>query len=123
MDAFTIINSKMLLSKKLRNLVFALYKKLRANPYIFNISTTDTKFSNWNGFYEIINNYESENYDNINTIILVHYSSGLIKRFYPTSIQHYPNGNTFISLNAKAGSCELKISPDGEFTITGTKLW
>jgi hypothetical protein len=50
--------------------------------------------------------------------IKVMYASGSSHTYIATCIK--PN---FISLHAKAGSCELHVAADGYFAVTGTKLW
>ena len=54
----------------------------------------------------------------INFCIRANYASGTKFVFYPTCVKA-----NYISLNAKAGSCELHVSDDGTFTLSGTKLW
>ena len=50
--------------------------------------------------------------------IQVNYASGMKVMYYATCVK--PN---YISLHAKAGSCELHLASDGSFTISGTNLW
>ena len=50
--------------------------------------------------------------------IAVVYASGAKNFYYPTCVK-----NSYISLNAKSGSCELHVTESGTFTITGTSLW
>lgn len=50
--------------------------------------------------------------------IQVNYSSGMKVMYYATCVKQ-----GYISIHAKAGSCELHLSSDGSFTISGTSLW
>jgi hypothetical protein len=55
---------------------------------------------------------------NLRIAIQVNYASGTSVLFHATCVK--PN---YISLHAKAGSCELHLASDGSFTINGTSLW
>ena len=56
--------------------------------------------------------------EQFNIYVTVCYSSGLKVRFHSTCQKA-----NYISLNAKAGSCELHILETGKFTIDGKALW
>ena len=84
------------------------------------IGPTDTYFDNWSMVYEVL---QTEPYSDVELVLMVIYSGGLVARFYPTTIKHYHDGNTFISIHSKASSCELKVLPNGNFTVSGTKPW
>ena len=56
--------------------------------------------------------------DPIPVAIRVNYSSGNKVLFCATCVKQ-----NYISLHAKAGSCELHIAADGSFTVSGTSLW
>lgn len=59
-----------------------------------------------------------DNLQNMRIAVQVNYASGLKVLFHATCVK--PN---YISLHAKAGSCELHLNNDGSFTISGTSLW
>ena len=50
--------------------------------------------------------------------IQVNYTSGMKVMYYATCVKQ-----SYISIHAKAGSCELHVASDGSFTISGTSLW
>lgn len=51
-------------------------------------------------------------------VICACYASGLKTYHHPTCVKA-----SYISLHAKAGSCELHVSSDGTFTLSGTAPW
>ncbi len=58
------------------------------------------------------------NLEDFNVAVIVCYSSGLKIRFNATCLKA-----NYISLHAKAGSCELHIYETGKFSIDGKSLW
>ena len=81
-----------------------------------NVFDSKTKFVQDENLTLVLDNLEQ--LQNLRIAVQVNYASGLKVLFHATSVK--PN---FISLHAKAGSCELHLASDGSFTISGTNLW
>ena len=80
------------------------------------VATSKTEFQNkdvWGGVW-----HNMQNNTPMPFCIAVVFASGSRNFYYPTCVK-----NNYISLNAKAGSCELHVNEDGTFSITGTNLW
>lgn len=81
-----------------------------------NVFDSKTKFVQDDSLADVLDNME--HLQDLRLAIQVNYASGLKVLFHATSVK--PN---YISLHAKAGSCELHLASDGSFTIAGTSLW
>ncbi len=81
-----------------------------------NVGTSKTQFENNENFTKVWNAMQSN--EEVPVAVRVNYSSGLKVMYYATCVKQ-----SYISLHAKAGSCELKVIEDASFTITGTSLW
>ena len=81
-----------------------------------NVFESKTKFVNNQQFNKLLSAMQQNT--GIAVAIRVNYASGTSVLFHATCVK--PN---YISLHAKAGSCELHLSSDGSFTINGTSLW
>ena len=86
--------------------------------YTLKISVSDskTRFVSGLDFPAVWEAMQSGDY--VRFIICVEYASGSRNYYTPTCVK-----SSYISLNAKAGSCELHVASDGTFTISGTNLW
>lgn len=83
---------------------------------IIDLNEGSKQFANTSEFSRV---FESmQNGEPIPFRICVTYASGLKNFYYPTCVKQ-----SYVSLHAKAGSCELKFSSDGSFTTSGTALW
>ena len=100
-----------LLDEMLDALADNLHVKLDVN--VFEGKTKFVKNSNW----EKVWNAMQQNID-VAVTVRVNYASGLKVLYYATCVKQ-----NYISLHAKAGSCELHLASDGSFTISGTSLW
>ena len=81
-----------------------------------NVFDSKTKFVQDENLTLVLENLEQ--LQNLRIAVQVNYASGSKVLFHATCVK--PN---FISLHAKAGSCELHLAPNGSFTISGTNLW
>ena len=81
-----------------------------------NVFDSKTKFVQDENLTLVLDNLEQ--LQNLRIAVQVNYASGSKVLFHATCVK--PN---FISLHAKAGSCELHLASDGSFTISGTNLW
>lgn len=81
-----------------------------------NVFESKTKFVNNEQFNKVWSAMQQNT--EIAVAIRVNYASGTSVLFHATCVK--PN---YISLHAKAGSCELHLASDGTFTISGTSLW
>lgn len=81
-----------------------------------NVGTSKTQFENNENFTKVWNAMLSN--EEVPVAVRVNYASGLKVMYYATCVKQ-----GYISLHAKAGSCELKVIDDASFTITGTSLW
>lgn len=94
-----------------------------APTYEYNGITLIVEFSNGATKFANLDEYKLV-YDGMqagcppNFRICVVFASGSKNFFYPTCIK-----TNYISLHAKAGSCELRINADGTFSRSGTNLW
>ena len=81
-----------------------------------NVGESKTRFIDNDNLTKVWNAMQ-ENKE-IPVAIYVNYASGLKVLFIATCIKQ-----NYISLHAKAGSCELRLNQDGTFSINGTSLW
>lgn len=81
-----------------------------------NVFDSKTKFVQDENLTLVLENLEQ--LQNLRIAVQVNYASGSKVLFHATCVK--PN---FISLHAKAGSCELHLALNGSFTISGTNLW
>ena len=80
------------------------------------VATSKTEFTNKSEWAKVWN--AMQNNTQLPFCIAILFASGSKNFYYPTCVK-----SSFISLNAKAGSCELHVNVDGTFSITGTNLW
>ena len=80
------------------------------------VATSKTEFTNKSEWAKVWN--AMQNSIQLPFCIAVVFASGSKNFYYPTCVK-----TNYISLNAKAGSCELHVNEDGTFSITGTNLW
>ena len=80
------------------------------------VATSKTEFSNKTEWAKVWN--AMQNNRQLPFCIAIVFASGSKNYYYPTCVK-----NSYISLNAKAGSCELHVTESGTFTVTGTSLW
>ena len=81
-----------------------------------NLADSKTKFIRNENFTAVWNAMQSN--EGVHVAVRVNYSSGLKVMYYATCVKQ-----SYISLHAKAGSCELHLNADASFTISGTSLW
>ena len=105
------------LGSLLENIVAALESPItRTVELTVNVFEDKLKFvddDNWSIIHDNLGHLEM-----FNIYVAVCYSSGLKNRYAATCVK--PN---YISLNAKAGSCELHVLETGKFTVDGKELW
>ena len=90
---------------------FAATKVLQVNVF-----DSKTRFVQDDTLTEVLSNIGA--LQDMKIAVQVNYASGTKVLFHATCVK--PN---YISLHAKAGSCELHLAADGTFTISGTSLW
>ena len=104
------------LGNLLENIISAIRNETQTIVLEINVGESKTEFANKDEWEKVWG--AMQNNIVVMFIIAVSYTSGTKHYFYPTCVK-----SNYISLNAKAGSCELHVTESGTFTITGTSLW
>ena len=89
-----------------------------SRPIILNVNVAEskTRFTDMELFQKVWNCMQ--NNEQVSFCIAISYASGSKNFYYPTCVK-----TSYISIHAKAGSCELHVQEDGSFTTSGTALW
>lgn len=100
----------------LGNLLTGMVDALQPTILTVNVGVSKTQFVNDEQFQHVWNCMQEG--IQVSFCIAICYASGSKNFYFPTCVK-----SSYISLHAKAGSCELHLNSDGSFTISGTSLW
>ena len=104
------------LGNLLENIISAIRNETQTIVLEINVGESKTEFVNKDEWAQVWSAMQKNVF--VLFIIAVSYTSGSRHFLYPTCVK-----TNYISLNAKAGSCELHVNENGTFTISGTSLW
>ena len=102
--------------KSLGELLENIVEAAKPTVLTVNVSESKTKFVNDEQFMHVWSAMQQN--QQVSFCICINYASGSKNFYYPTCVK-----SNYISLHAKAGSCELHLIQDATFTISGTNLW